>query len=88
MSDLTSKTTPLPVGPDVQDGALMPWKIVALAKQKGEFRVSWRYRDGRLARRCFKLKKQGWLKQLRCPAGEYIFVPGPLCQEVMQHVAA
>jgi hypothetical protein len=74
-------TTALPIGPAMQDGALMPWKIVALAKQKGEFRVSWQYRNDRLRRRCFKLKKQGWLKQVRCPAGEDIFVPGLLCQE-------
>lgn len=66
-------------GPAIMDGALAPWKIVAITMQKGEFRCSWRYRDDRLKRRCDKLRKQGWLRQRRWPPGEWLFVPGPLC---------
>ena len=61
-------------------GALMPWKIVEIAKRKGAFRVSWRYRDDRLNARCLKLCKQGWLKSRRCAPGENLYVLGPMAE--------
>lgn len=67
----------LPVGKPMLDGALAPWKIVAIAQSKGEFRVSWRYRDERLMRRCNKLHRQGWLKRVRCAPGETLFAYRP-----------
>ena len=66
---------PLHRGAPVDCGALAPWKVVEIALAKGEFRVSWRYRDARLVRRCSKLRRQGWLRQVRCAPGEYLFKP-------------
>lgn len=65
---------PLQRGRDTEAGALMPWKIVEIARAKGEFRVSWRYRDERLMRRCHRLCKQKWLKRIYSGGGEDVFV--------------
>lgn len=75
LADLSS-VIPLPKGAPVEHGALMPWKIVEIAKQKGRFQVSWRYRDDTLMDRCKKLHRQGWLKPIRSPAGSTTFIPG------------
>ena len=75
MSEATALVPPPRHGPLVECGALAPWYILDIAMAKGEFRVSWRYRDARLLRRCAKLRRQGWLRQARCAPGEYLFVP-------------
>lgn len=66
---------PLPRGPAIENGALMPWRIVDLAIAKGEFRVSWRYRDETLRRRCGKLRRNGWLRRVPSKAGEDVYEP-------------
>lgn len=53
---------------------MTPERIVAIARQKGEFRVSWQYRNDTLRRQCRKLCKLGLLKQRRCRPGEDLFV--------------
>jgi len=56
---------------------MTPERVVELAKIKGEFTVSWRYRDERLARMCFRLVDAGKLKKLRRGPGHYVFAPVP-----------
>lgn len=65
----------------VEAGALMPWRILELALRNGEFRVSWRYRDETLLRRCSKLRRQGWLRRAKCAPGEFLFVPSKAARD-------
>jgi len=50
--------------------------ILAIAKRNGYFRVTLRWRDDRLRKRCFDLKKEGKLGGARrIEHGAYIFTP-------------
>jgi hypothetical protein len=51
-------------------------QIVAIAKHQGYFRVTLRWRDDKLRKRCFNLKKAGRLGGAhRIEHGAYIFTP-------------
>jgi hypothetical protein len=52
-----------------------PERILALAKQKGRFCVSLRYRDDWLRKRCHNLKKQGLLSGGKREGGELVYFP-------------
>ena len=52
-----------------------PERILKLAKIKGEFRVSLRYRDDWLRERCFMLKKAGLLVGGRRQGREIVYYP-------------
>jgi hypothetical protein len=52
-----------------------PERIVAIAKSKGEFRVSLRYRDDWLRDRCAKLTREGALVGGRRMGREIVFYP-------------
>ena len=52
-----------------------PERIMQIAKAKGEFRVSLRYRDDWLRKRCGKLKREGMLVGGRRIGRELIFYP-------------
>lgn len=60
-------------GPD--DRPLTPERIVQITQQRGEFRVSWRYRDVSLNRACRRLISTGFLRSVRSPTGEYVYIP-------------
>ena len=50
--------------------------IVAIAKRNGYFRVTLRWRDDKLRKKCFDLKKAGRLGGARrIEHGAYIFTP-------------
>lgn len=50
-------------------------RILFLARQKGRFCVSWRYRDDWLRKRCGKLVKQGLLRRVPYTKGENEYEP-------------
>ncbi|MET0375915.1 MAG: hypothetical protein ABW128_16875 [Rhizorhabdus sp.] len=51
-------------------------QIVAIAKRNGYFRVTLRWRDEKLRKKCFNLKKEGKLGGAhRIEHGAYIFTP-------------
>ena len=52
-----------------------PERILQLARQKGRFEVSMRYRDDWLMARCVKLLKQGLLKGGRRVGRVIVFFP-------------
>jgi len=54
---------------------MTPERIIEIAKRNGEFEVSWRYRDEKLARLCFRMADEGKLKRLRRGPGHYVFGP-------------
>jgi len=50
--------------------------IVAIAKRNGYFTVTLRWRDDRLRKKCFDLKREGRLRGAhRIQQGRYIFTP-------------
>jgi hypothetical protein len=52
-----------------------PERIMEIAKLKGSFSVSLRYRDEWLRRRCFKLRAAGLLRGGKRDGRELIFYP-------------
>jgi hypothetical protein len=52
-----------------------PERILEIARLKGEFTVSLRYRDDWLRRRCHKLKKKGLLRGGYRAGGQLIYYP-------------
>ena len=53
-----------------------PERILEIARKRGYFSVSLRYRDDWLRRRCVKLRKQGLLKGgHRIEHGQFVFYP-------------
>jgi hypothetical protein len=52
-----------------------PDRILAIARAKGIFVVSWRYRDDWLRARCAKLVREGKLKKVRGEAGANYYEP-------------
>jgi hypothetical protein len=58
-----------------------PERILQLARTKGEFRVSLRYRDDWLRRRCAKLKAEGLLVGGRRHDRELIYYPAAQPQD-------
>lgn len=49
---------------------MTPERILAIAKQKGVFAVSWQYRNDALRKRCHKMVKAGLLRRVHCAPGE------------------
>lgn len=58
-----------------QQRLLTPDRILYLARQKGSFHVSWRYRDEWLRKRCGKMVKEGLLRRVPRTKGENQYVP-------------
>lgn len=52
-----------------------PERILSIAKQKGRFCVSLRYRDDWLRKRCQSLKKQGLLSGGKREGRELVYFP-------------
>lgn len=58
-----------------------PEKIIEIARRKGEFRVSLRYRDDWLRKRCLTLRTAGQLVGGRRHDRELIFYPSAQLQQ-------
>lgn len=56
-----------------EQNAMTPERITALAKREDGFRVSWRYRDAWLMRRCLRLVKDRKLIKARGGRGSTTF---------------
>lgn len=49
-------------------------RILQIAKDKGSFEVSWRYRDEPMMKACRDLVNLGLLRRKRSPPGSAVFV--------------
>lgn len=58
----------------IEQEKLTPERILQIIRSKGDFRVSWRYRDEWLIRRCEKMRRAGLIRRLRGVTGENLYV--------------
>lgn len=65
-----------------------PERILQIARTKGEFRVSLRFRDDWLRRRCAKLKHDGLLVGGKRDGREIVYRPSPASLQDAEAAAA
>jgi hypothetical protein len=54
---------------------MTPNRILQIARGRGYFEVSWRYRDDQLRRACSLLAQDGKLKRVKSRPGSSVYVP-------------
>ncbi len=57
---------------------MTPGRILRIAKAKGEFSVTWHYRNDAVRQKCELMVRAGLLKRKRCAAGSDLYaLPAP-----------